>query len=109
MAGNLIDRCTACLLSTDRSGSCAQCAQVPMEHRLGPHRGPAVLFKQWGDWRTQHGAGERLPERWVWVNTETGETSIEDPPTGSWVRAYRHGKRDAGRTLDGRTWDEYPA
>lgn len=107
-ARNLIDRCTACLLSTDRSGSCAQCAQVPMEHRLGPHRGPAVLFKQWGDWRTQHYVSEPLPDRAVWVNVETGETSVEAPPTGSWMQARYHGKRDAGRSLDGRTWDEYP-
>lgn len=88
-ARELRDRCTGSLDATDPR--------------------PAFLFKQWGDWRTQHGAGETLPARWVWVNVETGETATDRRVGGRWVRAYRYGKVEAGRSLDGRTWDEYPA
>lgn len=46
------------------------------------------LFKQWGDWAPDY-------------DLETGEQTPES--------MSRVGKRAAGRELDGRTWDEYPA
>lgn len=60
---------------------CGQCqaANVPF------------LFKQWGEWRD-------FPAH-----------SLQDYGhiEGS-TKFYRHGKKTAGRLLDGRTWDEYP-
>ncbi|OCB15110.1 DUF5131 family protein [Mycobacterium intracellulare] len=61
------------------------------------------LFKQWGEWAS---GNHRDP-------TLDGQVSIPyrpncpDPYPLGWVR--RIGKKAAGRELDGRTWDEYPA
>jgi len=48
------------------------------------------FFKQWGE----HGLN--------WYNDNNGRKI----PGSEWV--YRAGKNNAGRELDGRTWDEYP-
>ena len=64
-------------------------------------------FKQWGEWaRTQrHGLGVLSDARECYGSTVT------DPvfPGQFWREILRRtGKREAGRELDGRTWDEYP-
>lgn len=57
--------------------------------------GPAFLFKQWGDWAPAEMPGAR----WAYVVGESNEAS---------QMMWHHGKKAAGRELDGRTWDEYP-
>lgn len=79
------------------------------DHR--PTRGPAFLFKQHGSWR------------WADSDADNREDSTEVNPDGStfplreghgpWAHpdsavTNRMSKKDAGRELDGRTWDEYP-
>ncbi len=61
----------------------------------------AFLFKQWGEWAPL----KQLPRGDHWSPTPglTRETTVQ----GKTV--YRAGKHRAGRELDGRTWDEYPA
>lgn len=62
----------------------------------------AFLFKQWGTWITESQAPDDItlpsvshePRRW------------KQPPG---ERYWRVSKHDAGRLLDGRTWDEFPA
>jgi protein gp37 len=63
----------------------------------GPMRftGPALFFKQWGEWCDTW----QLPE-----DTELDDADDDYPP-GVLVRI---GKKAAGRELDGRTWDEMP-
>ncbi|AII28217.1 hypothetical protein VC74_gp53 [Mycobacterium phage Sparky] len=90
--------------------------------------GAAFLFKQWGEWGTAapmdpHG---RLDFRGGVVMTDDGNVYQpgdldwpDGPRRGEAHRAnfphhhptylYRVGKKRAGRELDGRTWDEYPA
>lgn len=100
-----------------------------------PQRGPAFHFKQWGDWLPvpvkddpefsggrviDHPNGgrraivirERSPKAFTSGETrlmEPGESNglgtLLDPDT----LAVRVGKGKAGRELDGRTWDEWPA
>lgn len=68
------------------------------------HR-PAFFFKQWGDWApaTYTEPDGRRPHRLIftlprnWPENERG------------VYVDRVGKKAAGRELDGRTWDEFPA
>jgi protein gp37 len=82
------------------------------------------FFKQWGEWLPQgqfgvdgdtptvantgsrwgvlDGAGNYFGETTAW-NGRTGDASESGE-----VYVYRVGKRDAGRLLDGRTWDEVP-
>ncbi|MDD7813660.1 phage Gp37/Gp68 family protein [Mycobacterium sp. CSUR Q5927] len=65
--------------------------------------GVPFLFKQWGEWAP---VNHRDP-------TLDGQVSIPyrpgcpDPYPLGWVR--RVGKKAAGRELDGRTWDQFPA
>lgn len=60
--------------------------------------GVPFFFKQWGEWAPTIHAG-RI------TNNETGETAaLRDG--GPMVRV---GRKQAGRELDGRTWDEVPA
>ncbi len=66
-----------------------------------PHPGTAFLFKQWGEW---HPWGQRLADGTVNLLSK-GEHPDRWREDGPMVRV---GKRDAGRELDGRTWDEYP-
>ena len=74
------------------------------------------FFKQWGEWapgecadapqtRTEQTA-EWFDGRWHFgtVTPKQGESShVDDEPD-----LYRLGKRRAGRTLDGRTHDDFP-
>jgi protein gp37 len=57
----------------------------------------AFHFKQWGDWAPVpvRRPGEKRP-------LIVGAASVPDEPM------ERLGKKEAGRTLDGRTWDEFP-
>lgn len=76
--------------------------------------GPAFLFKQWGSWapvydpalddgRLAAEAARTFPLG-RWLNTAGGHGFHGDQP----VLVVRRRKRDAGRLLDGRTWDEFP-
>jgi protein gp37 len=73
--------------------------------------GVAFLFKQWGEWRDYlDGSDQRGPH--AYVNLATGEVADEETAIergGSWTGVWRFGKKGAGRMLDGRTWDQYPA
>lgn len=78
--------------------------------------GVAFLFKQWGEW---------VPEGlWLHANSAPAaflspDGTVRDlvngkpvrPPMsrGDAITIRRVGKKAAGRVLDGRTWDEYPA
>ncbi|WP_280412567.1 phage Gp37/Gp68 family protein [Nocardia asiatica] len=76
--------------------------------------GVAFHFKQHGEWIGGHKHGD--PWAWAephaWVSFETGATATEDEALkagGSWQAMWKVGKKAAGRVLDGRTWDAYPA
>lgn len=59
------------------------------------HAGVAFHFKQWGEW------APREPYASEWMES--------DELCGKWDGTmYRFGKKQAGRELDGRTWDELP-
>lgn len=84
--------------------------------------GVPYLFKQWGDWAPgqpdQHGRSSMsktptVTQRGVLLDRDghprdTNELTDFRMPVG-WVRMARVGKKAAGRELDGRAWDEYPA
>jgi protein gp37 len=64
-------------------------------------------FKQWGEW--MHDSQQVAQSKdtlglLVLLNGEPGERHDWDDGTSS----YRIGKKNAGRVLDGRTWDELP-
>lgn len=75
------------------------------------HAGTAFHFKQWGDasaWRDAQGD--------VWHQRDDGRLDTFETapfPRGhveeKWGPLVRLDKHKAGRELDGRTWDEYPA
>ncbi len=75
--------------------------------------GVPFFFKQWGEWgptdymgRGTHWAyGKGRFANWIGGRDEWHESTV---PGGSTVLA-RVGKKEAGRMLDGRTWDQYPA
>ncbi len=76
--------------------------------------GVPFLFKQWGE----HTAGELRPhptyecESTAWRLDQRGERwhdPTESPGTATPVRFLRVGKKAAGRQLDGRTHDGFPA
>ena len=58
--------------------------------------GVPFLFKQWGEWIPMIGQAEGVPVR--------EKTTTPD----GWVMGHA-GKKAAGRLLDGRTWDGFPA
>ena len=59
-------------------------------------------FKQWGEWQpTKYETGP-LPPILTQGHSPTGHD------WGDGVASYRVGKHKAGRSLDGRTWDELP-
>jgi protein gp37 len=58
--------------------------------------GVPFLFKQWGEWIPMLGQAEGVPVR--------EKTTTPD----GWVMGHA-GKKAAGRLLDGRTWDGFPA
>jgi protein gp37 len=63
--------------------------------------GIPFLFKQWGEWAP---TGAIVPSHAVMDDT----VYLTDPVTRLAVSVTNHGKRKAGRTLDGRTWEQYP-
>lgn len=60
------------------------------------------FFKQWGQWRPARGDDDRQRTRLV---DHTGRIDGPDHP----LRMVKVSKAAAGRELDGRTWDEFPA
>lgn len=61
--------------------------------------GVPFFFKQWGEWcHTEH-----MPED-TWRDLDAAINLAQEHP-----EPHRVGKKRAGRLLDGRTWDEYPA
>jgi protein gp37 len=66
------------------------------------------LFKQWGEWAPT----KSLTVGYLSDPREAKGELVDDGlhPGIEWRRLYRRvGKKAAGRELDGRTWDEYPA
>jgi len=64
--------------------------------------GVPFFFKQWGEWAPSPDGG--LPDALPMDNPKYFHY-FDDPPCKVW----RFGKKLAGRVLDGRTWDEFPA
>ena len=65
--------------------------------------GVAYLFKQWGAW---------APNGWVGIGYSQPDLAHIGDPVDEWghrVQMQRVGKKAAGRELDGRTWDQFPA
>lgn len=78
--------------------------------------GAAYHFKQWGEWGPTDEAITAKDPRTVAMHPRGSLAMTVDNPFDPfraehpyWVALRRHGKKAAGRTLDGRTWDEYPA
>lgn len=71
--------------------------------------GTAFLFKQWGAWAPD-GAGVTAAGR-PWKSPDGKAEVLIGSPDMLHMRQImrRVGKKAAGRELDGRTWDEYPA
>lgn len=68
-----------------------------------PYHRPAFFFKQWGDWAPA-GRGMGMSKA-----NEGREVLIGEPDADGCRQVMRRvGKKEAGRELDGRTWDEYP-
>lgn len=69
-------------------------------------------FKQWGEWAPTggHGIGP-VREKSFFVRPTAAYPHTCDccPPDRVGIEIARVGKHAAGRVLDGRTWDEYPA
>lgn len=72
--------------------------------------GVPFLFKQHGEHRpVVPSDGDIQPD--LYVRRETGATADyvnADLMPGRWCAMRRVGKKQAGRELDGRTWDQYP-
>lgn len=73
----------------------------------------AFHFKQWGEYIPHHAEGDSWAwtEPTCWVNRDTGQIADEETAMaagGDWASAWRVGKKNAGRELEGRTWDESP-
>lgn len=77
--------------------------------------GVPFFFKQWGEWAMAYGAtrGHRVSinrSHGIAISLEPGRRlSPFETFGGAVTTMLRTGKKAAGRTLDGRTWDEYPA
>ena len=73
--------------------------------------GVAFLFKQWGEWvpRRRPPFVRTPPSTWLFKDGTTIENDTYVGGIGGPQRMWRVGKHEAGRELDGRTWDEYPA
>ncbi|MFE2751506.1 DUF5131 family protein [Actinosynnema sp. NPDC059335] len=72
--------------------------------------GVAFFFKQRGEWTWQRPEqGDLYAD--LYVDEATGRTAdaSQIDPLGSWQGVWRVGKKRAGRMLDGRTHDDYPA
>ena len=66
--------------------------------------GVPFFFKQWGQYRP--GGDPAQPCSWITPDGTSEPGMAGTPHTTAMVRV---GKKAAGRLLDGRTWDEYPA
>jgi protein gp37 len=78
--------------------------------------GVAFFFKQWGAWEVASAAnghfGSRMPvtgERYVWLGSDGRTQTGSSNGLEAAYAAARVGKRAAGRLLDGREWNEFPA
>lgn len=76
--------------------------------------GVAFLFKQWGEWvDADNGPDDDLAYEGksdCWAHIEGGHHSGEmGVDFFNTYPMYRVGKKAAGRSLDGREWDEFPA
>lgn len=72
-------------------------------------RGPAFLFKQWGEWAPWVD-GTAGCDSWLDLDGKVHEWAggpLSTVPAG-WSPLSRVGRRRAGRVLDGREWDEVP-
>jgi len=71
--------------------------------------GVAFLFKQNGAWVNRND-GPPSPGEAIWMHTDgrTGTNWSAPSTEPGWEAMFRMGKHQAGRLLDGRTWDEYP-
>ena len=65
----------------------------------------SFFFKQWGDWL---GFGPDQYGESITLAATTGALH-KDWPGGRMSASVRVGKKNSGRELDGRTWDEFPA
>lgn len=82
-------------------GDCLAEEDYPLQDQTHPTCGrPAFFFKQWGEWANWHAAGDYA------TRAADGRTAIHEWPD---AMAWQVGKKRAGRELDGRTWDEFPA
>lgn len=75
--------------------------------------GVPFFFKQWGEWANYVNSNEQRASMSHWMLRDGRVTSIEDDLNDFFDEAGarligRVGKKAAGRTLDGRTWEEYP-
>lgn len=70
------------------------------------------MFKQWGEWAPAEAIGDEmdrsLSEVWIGKDGSAIDGAEVNFFDGDAV-LYRAGKKDAGRLLDGRTWDGVPA
>lgn len=79
--------------------------------------GVPLFFKQWGEWRPGCPAWKidaTGPRAAIFYNGETNCTFFDAPPRqmaryGCTSQMMRVGKKAAGRLLDGREWNEFPA
>lgn len=108
---DLRDRCATYGCRRCRAGFSMPLGTTCEDH--DPRRGPAFHFKQWGDWCPPTVAGlgpvsgthHLLVDGRLQKRTERlGMDHLLRP-----VLVTRVGKGKAGRELDGRTWDEWPA
>jgi len=81
--------------------------------------GVPFFFKQWGEWTPDTPNGYRLENVALWNYKDADEwiylRDLQPDRRENWnehevgdVRMYKVGKKNAGRVLDGRTWDEVP-
>jgi protein gp37 len=68
------------------------------------HAGVPFFFKQWGAWTP----AESAPTQVGFDGSVSDAAENYAAVPGAPVRMRKMGKSKAGRTLDGRTWDEYP-
>jgi protein gp37 len=66
-------------------------------------------FKQWGAWTSVQPATQPLPTLYLAYDGRTANEAEAIADGGKWLGMFRVGKKDAGRKLDGRTWDEMAA
>lgn len=77
--------------------------------------GVPFLFKQWGEWAPAHDESSCLHTGWVKPKPESSyrhSSGFCKGPVTLAVEGFcfmgKFGKKEAGRILDGRTWDEFP-